>query len=254
MKQFMAFFKKELHESAATYKLHILLAVFLIFGMISPLTAKLMPDILKSFGDTGIMITLPEPSAIDAWAQFFKNVGQMGMAVIVIVFCGTMSNELSKGTLINLLTKGLNRHTVILSKFLCAGVLWAICYALCFVACYGYTAYFWGTGALGHAFLAFAAPCLFGALLIALLIFGGTLFGNVYGSLLSCLGAVVALNIVSIAPAMKKYNPIVLSGGTLALLTGELKPADFIPAVIVCCALVVMLITSAIVIFDRKKV
>lgn len=43
MRGYLAFVKKELLEQVRTYKLLILLLVFFIFGMLSPLMAKLMP-------------------------------------------------------------------------------------------------------------------------------------------------------------------------------------------------------------------
>jgi len=64
-----------------------------------------MPEIVGSLVTDGVVITLPEPTAYDAWAQFFKNATQMGLFVMVILFSGVLSSELSKGTLINLLTK-----------------------------------------------------------------------------------------------------------------------------------------------------
>ncbi|MDR2156249.1 MAG: ABC transporter permease subunit [Clostridiales Family XIII bacterium] len=253
MRQFLAFSKKEFHESAATFRLYILLGLFVMFGMMSPLLAKLTPEIIKSLGDTGMMISVHEPTSLDAWAQFFHNVGQMGMLVLIIVFCGTMSNELSKGTLVNLLTKGMKRHTVIASKMFASSVLWTFAYLLCFGAGFAYTAYFWDIGELPHALLAFAAPWLFGELLLATHVFGGTLFGNIYGSLLSCIGAVILMNLLSILPGASKYNPVTLSGGTLPLLSGAGKPSDFIPAVLICAAAVVLLTAGSIVMFNRKK-
>jgi ABC-2 type transport system permease protein len=261
MRQFAAFSKKELCESVATFKLWILLAVFLLFGLMSPLIAKFMPELLKSLGDAsgmaGLQAMLQEPTALDAWAQFFKNVGQMGMLVLVIMFCGTMAGELSRGTLINLLAKGLSRRTVILSKFAVLSILWSAAYLLCLGVSAAYTAYFWGgTGAteLSHPILAFASLWLFGELLLSLLIFGGTLFGNIYGSLLSCLGLVIALNLVGIIPGSAKYNPVSLSGGTLALLSGAAEPKDFIPAIAICAAMAAALVVGAIAVFDRKTV
>lgn len=254
MKQFIVFTKKEFFESVATFKLYILLAVFLIFGMMSPLLAKLLPEILKSVDLQGMVIDLPEPSAIDAWTQFFKNVGQMGVLVLVIVFCGIMSNEFSKGTLVNLLTKGLSRKEVILSKFFSATAIWTLAYLLCFGICYAYTAYFWDDIGIQHGLLTFSAPWLFGELLIAVLMFGGTLFSNFYGSLLSCVAVILVLNLIGIIPNTSKYNPVSLSTGTMGLLMDAAKPADFIPAMIVCAAFIIILITATIMIFNRKRV
>ena len=44
MNYFTVFFKKELMESVRTYKLLIMLTIFLVFGIMNPLTAKLTPD------------------------------------------------------------------------------------------------------------------------------------------------------------------------------------------------------------------
>ena len=79
MNGYLAFMKKEWMEQIRTFKLFILFVVFFIFGMLSPLTAKLMPELLSQIPIEGMTIILPEPSAIDSYTQFFKNCSQMGL-------------------------------------------------------------------------------------------------------------------------------------------------------------------------------
>ena len=55
----------------------------------NPFAAKFLPEILASALPSGMTITLPEPSAMDSWGQFFKNISQMGIIVVVILFGGT---------------------------------------------------------------------------------------------------------------------------------------------------------------------
>lgn len=253
MKSYVAFIKKELIESIRTYRLVIMLTVFLLFGIISPLLAKLTPELLKYLGTGDLVITLPELTAMDSWAQFFKNVGQMGMLVLVIVFAGTMANELSRGTLVNVLTKGLNRKTVILSKFSVAVVIWTLAYLLCLGVALAYTIYLWGDVELENALAGFVAPWLFGCLLIALLIFGGTLFGSFSGSLLLAGCCVIAMSLVAIMPALQKYNPIMLSGDQVALFVGARPLDDVIPAILVCASLTVLLIVASVLVFNKKQ-
>jgi ABC-2 type transport system permease protein len=71
MRSYIAFTKKELLEQLRTYKCLIILSVFFILGMMSPLFAKLMPDIIGGMEIEGIQITIPEPTAVDAYTQFF---------------------------------------------------------------------------------------------------------------------------------------------------------------------------------------
>ena len=72
MRNYLAFLKKEIYEYTKTYKLLIMLMVFAVFGITNPLVAKLLPEILGSLKTEGIIMTLPEATAYDAWTQFCK--------------------------------------------------------------------------------------------------------------------------------------------------------------------------------------
>ncbi|MCQ6279298.1 ABC transporter permease [Bacillus sp. EB600] len=254
MRAYLAFTKKEFIENLRTYRLFIMLIVFLLFGIMNPAIAKIMPDILKSATTKGMKITLPPPTALDSWGQFFKNAGQMGLLVLVIVFCGIMANEFSRGTLINMLTKGLKRSTVIFSKFTMAAVIWTLSYLLCFIVTYFYTAYFWKMSGMHHVFLTFFSLWLFGILLITLLIFGGALFKNIYGSLLLTGGSIVVMMLINIDPKLQKYNPIILSSDNMSLLTAQKEVADFMPAIIICATLIIALVVLSVAVFNKKQV
>ncbi|MCL2094737.1 ABC transporter permease [Candidatus Saccharibacteria bacterium] len=254
MSAFFAFAKKELIENSRTYRLPIMLAVFMLFGLMNPLVAHLMPEILSMAGDSGITITMPDPTAMDSWTQFFSNVGQMGILVLIIVFAGLTSGEFSRGTLINLLTKGLKRSTVILSKYLVASAIWAASYLICFAVTYFYTAYFWDMPTLHHALFVFGGLWLFGQLVLALLVFGGILTKNITGALFSCGGFIIAASLISLAPVAAKYNPISLAGATHTLLSGQGNLSDFLPAFAITAGLIIALITATILIFNKKQI
>ena len=253
MRAYFAFTKKEFTENLRTYKLMIMIVVFLIFGVMSPLFAKFTPEILKAAGLDASALGVGTPTAIDSFAQFFKNVGQLGLLVLIIVFSGIMANELSKGTLINILTKGMRRSTVILSKFIMATVIWTVSYLLCLAVTYAYTAYYFTIENISNAFLAFSSMWLFGVLLIAIVILGGVLFKNVYGSLLLTGGIVVVMTIVNIAPKLQKYNPITLSSDNMQLIMAQKAASDFMPAVIICAVLTIVSVIASIMIFNKKQ-
>ena len=165
MNPYLIFLKKELLESAKTYKLLILGAVFLIFGLMSPLFAKLMPEILRWAMTTdpataGIDLSsmFTDPKALDAWAQFYSNIGQMGLIVLVVVFSGMLSSEISKGTLTIILTKGLTRSSAILAKFTSSIVIWTGVLLLAFFTSWAYTVYFFPGENLSN--IIFAVFCL----------------------------------------------------------------------------------------------
>ena len=182
MRAFIAMTKKEFLESIRTYKLFIIVAVFLLFGMLNPITAKIMPKLLSSFMPEGMTITLGEPHTIDSWIQFYKNMSTQ-LILFVIVYSGIVPNELTKGTLINMLTKGLPRKSVILSKFTATISIWTVSYLICFVITLVYTMYLL-PGELPNIIFAACCMWLFGVLEISMMLLGGALSGSIYGSLL----------------------------------------------------------------------
>lgn len=254
MKSYIAFTKKEFCENFRTYKFFIMLSVFLLLGMMNPITAKITPQLLKSLMPAGMNITITEPTALDSWAQFFKNVPQMGIIVLVIIFSGIMANEFSRGTLINMLTKGLSRSVVILSKFTMAAAVWTLSYIICFAVTYAYTVYFWSMDSIRNIGLSVSCLWFFGILILAIIILGGVLFKNSYGGLLFTGGLVVVLMLLNIAPKLQKYNPITLASSNLALLTGDMAVSDFIMPIAICCLATIAFISLAIMLFNKKQI
>lgn len=254
MRAYLAFTKKEFCELTRTYKLLIMSAVFLILGMMNPITAKITPMLLEKLMPEGIDIHLGDPTAIDSWVQFYKNVPQMGLIVLVIVFSGIMANEFTHDTLINMLTKGLPRRTVILSKFTMATSVWTAAYALCFSVSYAYTAYFWNSDNTFH--IGFSAICLwiFGVLLISAIMLGGVLFKNSYGCLLFTGGVTVLLFLLNIVPKIAEYSPLALVSKNMALITNQAAVSDLTMPLILAGVCIVGMLSGAILLFDRKQI
>lgn len=254
MKSFIAFTKKEFCENIRTYKLFLMMVVFFLLGMMNPITAKLTPQLLKSLMPKGINITITEPAALDSWTQFFKNVPQLGLIVLVIIFSGIMTNEFSRGTLINMLTKGLSRSVVILSKFTMAAAVWTLSYVLCFSITYAYTAYLWNSDGIHNILLSVFILWYFGILLLAIIILGGVLFKNNYGGLLFTGGFVAILLILNISPMLQKYNPITLVSKNMNLLTNNMSVSDFTLPIIISSIAVIGFLNLAIAIFNKKQI
>lgn len=254
MNAFIAFFKKEMMESIRTYKFYILAVVFVLFGFMNPIIAKVMPELLGSLLPDGMTITLSEPTALDAWGQFYKNGSQMGIVILVVMFSGIMANEFARGTLVNILTKGMARPTVIFSKLAAASIQWTISYLLCIVITYGYTAYFWTMAGVENLFVSLLGLWIFGELMISFVILGGILFKSLYGSLLFTGGLVSAMTILSIFPQTSSFNPVTLSTMNLALLTSGYEVSKFLSASLVTIVGMIISIFASVVVFNKKQI
>ena len=253
MSGYGAFIQKEWMENTRNYKLAIMLALFLIFGMLSPLSAKLMPELIAAL-TPDLQITITEPTALDSWAQFYKNISQLGFSIMIILFSSCLSSEYAKGTLVNVLTKGLPRPAVVLSKFFTAAAIMTISYWLCYGITYAYTAYLWPNTSLPHTAFAAFAQWLAGILYLSIMILGCVIFKQAFSSVVFLLVASVLLSLSGIPTQIADYSPIVLVSKNMDLLSGSARLSDFAIPIVLSLILSVVLLYAAIALFNKKVV
>lgn len=252
MKSFIAFTKKEFLELFRTYKILIIAAVFLVFSMMNPVIAKLTPLLVENFMPEGMNMTIPEPGAIDSWMQFYKNL-PLCLIVFVIVFSGILTVEISNGTLINMLTKGLSRTNVIISKLLTMIIMWTFSYILYFVVTYVYTIYLFPES-INNIIYAALMYYIFGIFIISVMIFASSMFNSNYGVLLFTGGVTVVLFLINIIPKIQRYNPLKLINDNMSLLQNKLSVGDFKFALITLTVMCIVFIISAVPIFNKKQI
>lgn len=253
MNGYQAFLKKEWMESVRTYRLLIVVLVFTLFGITSPLMAKLLPELIGSMDMGGIQITLPIPTALDSYTQFFKNITQIGIIVFVLVFSGCISQEVQRGTLINVLTKGLSRKAVILAKFTMIVLLWSLALCIASIATVGYTWFLFSNEAMLNPSVGILCLWVFGILLIALLCLGSTLFKSTYGGLLFLVLVIASMFILSIFPNLQSYNPIYLVSANLEMLQPTYDITQAVPSLCVSLFMMVLSLGGSIFAFQRKQ-
>lgn len=253
MKSITAFIQKELIEQIRTYKLLIIFASFFILGMMSPLLAKLMPDILSNIDMEGITIIVPETTAFDAYSQFFGNMTEMGIVIVLLVFGGVLSNEFSRGTLINILAKGFPRSAVILSKFLAAVLLFSSSYIMACVVNQAYTAYLFEEAGVKNVVFSMLCLWLFVVFILSLILLSSTLTTGSFGGLILTSIILVVMLIINAFPIIKDYNPIYLASNNMGLITGAVNREDTLQPIIITIILTIACLYGSILLFKKKK-
>ena len=160
MDYFLTQFRKEIHEQWASRKLPVLMVVMLAIGLLSPISAKLLPEIIASMGEgQNFTILLPEPTISDSLAQFIKNTSQLVMIVILILSAITIVSERERGLMTLIFPHALPRSVFVLAKFAALAFLIFLGILLEALATYLYTT------------LLFSAPNLAEFVLISLLLY-----------------------------------------------------------------------------------
>lgn len=254
MKQSQVLFKKEWMEFIRSYRFLIIGCLFLFFAFSSPLMAKFMPEIVGTFLPEDVAKAFPDPTAFDSWAQFFKNISQIGLFVFVIVFGSILTSERQSGTLILSITKGLKRSTVINVKFVFTATVWTVSYLISFLITYAYTLFYWPKDEVQQLFLANFSLWLFGILLIALILLGNVLFRTFIGTLLMIVGFIILLFIISFFPKLENIQILRLATENNAMLKGLFTFSDYTSVIILTVCLIIGILIAAIQLFNRKEI
>lgn len=246
--------KKEIAEIFKTYRWWVIPVVFLFFAFSAPASVKFLPELLKGQLEAqNIKITFPEPGPIEALAEYFNSLGQMGMLAVILLSMGLISDERSKGVLAQVLVKPASKASIVMSKFLVHGSYLLISLLLSATGCFVYTIAIFGGTPVGEFAVAVSAYSLY-----ILLIFTVTLFfSSVVRSQIAAGGfALLSFFVLSLIPAIGQtfstYSPAALSG--FAVNTIQRKPVDDITAaVMVTVLMIAVLLTAAISIFNKQE-
>ncbi len=251
MSGYIAFVKKEFTENMKNYRFLIMFAVFLIFGITSAFLAKFTPEILSALAAD--MEMSPEPVALDAWKQFYKNISGVGFSAFIILYGSCLSGEYSKGTLVLMVTKGLSRKAVILAKYTIAAILMTISYWVSYAATYGYTAFLWQDASLPNVALAALALWIAGFLYLSILMIGCVIFRQTFTSILFTGGIVAVISLLGIIEPIAKFSPFILTTKNIDLISGEITLSDFMIPAVVSIVISILGLLLAIRLFNKKQ-
>ena len=256
MKSFIAFLKKEWMHFVRSGHLWVFLGVFVLFGIMNPVIAKLTPWMMEmmaeSLEESGFTMVVIEVDAMTSWTQFFKNI-PMALIAFVIIQSNLFTKEYQSGTLVLVLTKGLDRYKVVIAKFVRLFTVWTVGYWLCYGVTYVGNTFFWDNDiANALAFTAFNW-WLFGVWIISLMILFSVIASNNIIVMLGTGGSILVVYLLGLLPWVKEYMPTTLMN-TAKLLFGMEETSEYGITIVITLVLCVVAIGLSIPIMNKRKI
>ena len=215
---FLAALSKELLQQVRTRRLLVVLAVFGLFGLTSPLLAYFTPQMLTMIpGAEAFASLVPTPNAGDAMLQYQKNLTQFGFILALLLGMSAVAGEKEHGTAALVLSKPLPRWAFLLSKFLAQTLVYLAGFVVAGLGCYLYTWVLFGPldplrfVQMNFALLAWLLPYM------ALALLGSVLGGSI--------GAAAGLGMLGLVGLMGLSSLPLISGimpGALSAWAGQL--------------------------------
>lgn len=256
MSGFGILLQKELAEAWRTRRLPVVAILFVAVGIISPLTARYLNEILAvALGDQ-LPLALPEPTVATALEQLQKNLGQMGALAAIALAMGSVSGELDRGTAALVLAQPVGRPAFLVAKLFAIAVVLGVATLLASAVAWLYTAILFEPVPVG-GWLAMTALSWLALVTWAALTF---LASATTGSTTAAAGlgfvGLVGLGLVAMVPAADRLLPTGLTAPAIALAAGggaSLDGGRLATAVAGSVVLIAISLAGALTAFRRRE-
>lgn len=247
------FLRKEFTETMRTWRIWVLPGMLLFFALTSPILAKMTPALLESVaqGQSGVQIIIPDPTYLDAYAQWVKNLQQLIIFALVFGAGGMIAGERVSGTAALVLTKPVSRTAFVIAKFVSNAVLLVVATTMGALVCWGATYATFGEAPIARLASSTGAWLAFALLMLAVMTVLSSAFKTLAAGGLG-IGAFFVLSILPLWGPALRYSPAGLSSAPNALLVGE-SPALLWPLATAAIG-VVALVTAAVYVFKRQEI
>jgi ABC-2 type transport system permease protein len=223
----------------------VLLAVYALFGLVGPLTARFMQQIAK-YASTDLTIIAPEPTPAHGIVNFVNQATQTGLIVTVVVAAAALCFEARRGLAVFYRTRAPGPFTLIWPRFASSCALAVSAYALGTALAWFETGILIGPLPVGAVLAGVALQTVYLVFAIAVVAFASTLVR----STLSTVGISIAvlflvLPIITLTPAVSPWLPTKLATAPAELVTGG-SAADYLRALLVSVAATAGLLALAV--------
>jgi len=214
----MNLWRLEMLRLFRTHRIWILLAVFAGFGVLGPLTARFLPEIVDAVGG-GVEIAVPPPSPELAMSGYLGNALQVGILAVAFVAAAALAFDAKPEMAVYLRTRasirqiltpryGVNMAAAVLSFF----VGTAIAYV-------GSTLLI-GAPRLGGTLVATLLLSVYLVFAVALTGLAASFVRSVPGAALITVAVLIVIGIIGLIPQVEPWLPSSLVGSFDVLISG----------------------------------
>lgn len=240
--------RKELTEIRRTWRWLVLPGLLLFFAVSGPVTARLSPELLRSV--LGTDANLPTPTYLDSWAQWTKNLSQLGVFVLLGTLGGAVSGEVRQGTALLVLTKPVSRAAFVLAKVVANAVLVVVAVVIGVLVTWVTTVALFPAVDAAPLLRASAVWLVLAGLVICLMMALSARF-SALGAVGLGFGAIIVLSLLSLWGPAARWTPAGLNNTVVQVGAGQ--PASVLWPVLTTVLLMVIFLLIGVRMLVRRE-
>ena len=255
MMGFLVLLIKELREQLRTGRLIAVAAVFVLFGILGPLTDRYMKELIDAIGSQsgGFTIEVPPPSLNGDVGEIVKNLSQFGVICALLLSMGAVAWEKERGTAGMIMTKPASRAAFLAAKLTAISLNLGLAVTLGCGLGYVYTALLYPSAFPIGGYVAMAAIMWWTLVVFtAITLLGSTISRSAIAAAGVGLVALLVLGLVASIPVIGPWSPLALLTPAMALALGN-DAGNFAGPLLFNIALVPALLGAAWLAFRRQE-
>lgn len=228
-----------------------LAGVFVAFGLIGPVSARYLPDLVAHAGG-GVKIIVPPPVPADGIRQFTGNATQIGVVVVVVVAVAAFAFDTRPGLAIFYRTHVRRARDLILPRYVVVSAAAIVTFVLGTLAAVYETVVLLGGLPAARVTLGVVLESLFLLLCVAVAAAATTVTRSSLAAIGLSLAILLAMPLVgSIGPA-GSWVPSKLTASLDTLVAGT-SPSTYTKATLTCLAAIAVFLSAALVRVGRRE-
>lgn len=229
-----------------------LAGAYLLFGLLGPVMAKYMQNIVDRFG-SGVTVVAADPTPKDGLTNYISQVSQAGLVVVVVIAAGALNFDSRRGISTFLRTRVDNVWNLLAPRFIVNATAAVGAYTLGTLAAWYETSLLLGSPPAGIMISGLVCGSIYLVFAVAVTAAAASIARSTLGTVGLALGMLAVLPILGIAAPIHPWLPSTLVSAPIALF-GTSTMADFAPAIAVSLAATIGLLAFATSRLRRREI
>ncbi len=213
-----------------------LVGVYLFFGLLGPLSARYLAEIVERFGG-GVEVTFPDPVPADGMTQYVSNAAQIGVLVAVVVAAGALAFDAKPEMGVFLRTRVRSVYDILVPRYTVSVLAVLVSYALGALAAWYETAVLIGSLPAGAMLAGIGFGMLYLAFAVAVVAAAASRTAGVLGAVIVTILVLLGMPLLGLVDVIGRWLPSNLVGALDGIPRGG-DSADYLPAAAVTLALI----------------
>lgn len=221
-----------------------LVGIYVFFGLVGPLTARYLGEIVARLGG-GVQVVFPDPVPADGMIQYVSNVSQLGLLVAVIVAAGALSFDAKPEMGVFLRTRVERILNITTPRYLVSAAAVAGSFVVGALAAWYETVVLIGGLPAGGTLAGIGYGVLYLAFVVAVVAAAGSRAKSVLGTVMSTIVVLLIMPVLGLVEAVGRWLPSHLVGALSSIPAGT-SPSDYLRSAAVTLVLIPLTLWLAV--------